>query len=98
MTYVAVQQRSTTLALVAFALFTGLVSACKNPIHAALDEALDFDGLYTASDGTIVELHENFAVILTAGSGSSTAGLRVGDLYFTDVRRTGGYMPATIKR
>ena len=90
MTYVAVQQRSRTLALLASALFTGFVLGCKIPIDAALDVALDFDGLYTASDGTIVELNVNLTVIVTAGLGSSAAGRPVGDLYFTDVHRIGG--------
>ena len=113
MTYVAVQQRSRTLALLAFALFTGFVWGCKIPIDAALDVALDFDGLYTASDDTIVELNQISAVIVTANGGRSGDGLRVGDPYFTDVHRdggststyagnvrtsSGGYMPATITR
>ena len=90
MTYVAVQQRSRTLALLAFALFTGFVWGCKIPIDAALDVALDFDGLYTASDDTIVELNQISAVIVTAGGGRSGDGVRVGGLYFTDVHRDGG--------
>lgn len=72
------------------AVFTGLVSGCKNPIAAALDVALDFDRQFRASDGTTVELNRNSALIVTAGPGSSGAGPRVGDLYFTDARRTGG--------
>ena len=73
-----------------FRPFTGFVWGCKIPIDAALDVALDFDGLYTASDDTIVELNVNLTVIVTAGGGRSSDGVRVGDLYFTDVHRIGG--------
>ncbi|HYW52207.1 MAG TPA: hypothetical protein VE861_16440 [Gemmatimonadaceae bacterium] len=88
MTFSAFRHRSRRIAVALLGLSAVLLTGCKNPVDAALDIALDFDGLYTASDGTIVELNEDSGVIVTAGSGATAAGLRVGDLYFSNVRRT----------
>lgn len=58
------------------------LSACeKNPIDSAIEEALDFSGVFRATDGTEIELTGEDAVILRVGSTPLIHPLNVGEVY-----------------
>lgn len=59
-----------------------LVSACdKNPVDAAIEAAIDFDGYFRAEDGTEIELSGAYAYVRKVGSATLGIDLDVGDPY-----------------
>ena len=78
--------RVSKLLTLAVILAGAALSSCKeNPIDAAIDEALDFSGIFEASDGTEIELtwdgDEGSATVIEVGSSSLGIPLEVGQDY-----------------
>jgi hypothetical protein len=66
----------------AFALLS-----CKNPVDAALDEALDFTGVFESDNGFVIEVEGDDAIIRALGSSEwGTRGvLKIGDRFLRSV-------------
>lgn len=67
-----------------------LGSACdKNPVDVALDEMLDFEGVFEAGDGMQIALSGDEAIITRLGSTKYSIPMEVGDKYLDAMSRTG---------
>ena len=78
-----------TLAALALGM-TALVAGCeKNPVDAALDAALDFEGYFRAEDGTEIELSGAYAYVRKVGTAVLGVSLDVGDPYMMGMYPTG---------
>lgn len=71
----------------------GLVAggACKkNPVDTALEAALDFDGVFEATDGTQIQMNaDGSATVKKVGSSALTSPLQVGKTYMYAMVRQG---------
>jgi hypothetical protein len=67
-----------------------LALACKNPVDAALEEALDFSGIYELPNGLTVEFDGQTGVITKLGSSEwgPRGVFKVGDQYMTGMAET----------
>lgn len=66
-----------------------LATGCdKNPVDAALDEMLDFDGVFEAGDGMQIELSGRDAIITRMGTTQIYA-TKAGDMYLRGMLRNG---------
>jgi hypothetical protein len=78
------------------ALFAGLLLAAasckKNPIDSALDEALDFSGVFETDNGMVIDLdvQGGRATIMRFGSSPFGSMLKVGDDFIIGMFSTGG--------
>ncbi len=69
------------LALVSLAGCLAVTSCSKNPIDAALEVALDFSGIFAASDGMEIELSGTDAYVKKLGTTQFPIAVKVGDKY-----------------
>lgn len=77
------------LAAVALAL-AALTSGCdKNPVDAAIEAAIDFEGYFRADDGTEIELSGAYAYVRKVGTAVLGISLDVGDPYMMGMYPTG---------
>jgi len=66
-----------------------LVGGCeKNPVDAAFDAALDFEGYFRAEDGTEIELSGSYAYVRKVGTAVLGTTLDVGDAYMMSMYET----------
>ncbi len=77
----------TTLAIIIFSGMVYLPMSCKK-VDDTIDSALNFDGLFTSSDGWEVDLEGSSAKVTKEGTPRGTTGLGVGDYTMKGMSRT----------